>query len=200
MVKDAPNIAPPGEDPRLERVGTYWHYEIFKVLPGFESSINLADFNNAVEIPERLAQGWRLVRADLNHALFIKPTPDGKVKGYEDLVQSTMNSFTPDGATDVAHQRQVYYLTETDKEIARDFLKFVSKLHIARHTPEGQERHARALRDEIDQTSDLIHMKRKFDTYFGHSQFWSNEELEKERKHKVDYTFNGHHKKMAKNV
>lgn len=188
------------ENPLLTRTGMFWHYEIFLVDPSIEQTINLADFNNAIVVPDDLAQAWRLVRADLDHALHIRPTKDGKVSGYEDLVQSTHNSHTEDGSTAPILTKQVYYLTDDDKQKALDFYKLVSALHIRDNTPEGHEHGARALRTEMQGISDLLHMKKTFDIYFGHSTYWTRAELDKHKVHNVNYVFGGHHIKMAKNV
>jgi hypothetical protein len=188
-------------DPRIQRVGTWWHYEINQVLPGYENEINLADFDNAVIVPDQLSHAWRFLNADLNYALYIKPTPDGKITGFEDLVESSLHSFTDDNSTG-EHVKQVYYLTENDKAQACEFLKLVLTYHIDTHTPEGQEDHARALKAEIAGISDLMTMKRKMAIYFDvqlHAD-WKREDLDAEKVHKVDYKFHGHHVKLSQTV
>ena len=188
-------------DPRIERVATWWHYEINRVLPGYENEINLEDFDNATVVPDDIWQGWRFIGADLDHALFIKPTKDGSIKGYEDLVESSLHSHTDDNSTG-EHIKQVYYLTDHDKYIATEFLKCVAIYHIKLHTPVGQEEGARALRDEIAEISDFLTMKRIFAIYFDVNFYsdWEREDLESERVHEIDYKFHGHHVELSKDL
>lgn len=181
-------------DEKLKRVGMYWHYEICQVLPEYESTINLADYNNAVVIPDELIGAERFLHGNLDHALTIKPTADGQVRGYEDLVQATLDY------NDFSYKKQIYYMTDADKAKATAFLKLIADLHITQHTPEGREVPARYLRKELKQQTDLIALKRKFSTYFHVDIHWKRSDLDKEKVHNVDYRYHGPHVKLSKNV
>jgi hypothetical protein len=185
-------------NPNLTRTGSFWHYCIFQVADGY--NINLADFNNAVQVPDNLAQAWRFIGADLNHALTIKPTKDGIVSSYADLVSPTLNSFTPDGSTAPVLTKQIYYLTDQDQQDAIAFMQLAASLHIRDNTPLGQEQAAQSLRSEINGITDLIQMKQTFDVYFNTSTYWKRSDLDKLKVHNVNYVFQGHDIPLAKNV
>ena len=183
-------------DTRLKRTGQYWQYGIWQVEPGAETDVraNLADYNHAVEIPDRLAQADRYLNADLNHALAIKPLPDGKVNpSYEDLIMASLNQQTKE------HKKHIYYLTEQNKKDACDLLKLILGQHIRKWTRLNHESHARNLRTEIMAETDLLKLKKLFAVYFDVNEHWTQQELDAARVHNVHYRYHPDHT-LADNV
>jgi hypothetical protein len=177
-----------GMDARLSKVGQFWQYKILAVAAGQEGTVT-ADLTKlkAVVVPDRLLGADRYLHADLNYALSIKPLPDGTIPGYQDLVLATNDYNTRE------FKKQIYYLTDQNKADALELLKLILSMHIRHRTRKGHETHAKALRNEIQASTELNNCKKLMEIYFDMSQHWSQEELDRARKHNVDYRYHPDH-------
>jgi hypothetical protein len=102
----------PRRSPGVRDFGTFWHYTVAEVAPGTH-----IDWLKGQEVSEQVAKCWILVTS-----------VDGEITVLKSDVDSYAEIILPSSGGNVGYHKETYFLTDTDKTLAKNFLQAVLKL------------------------------------------------------------------------
>lgn len=118
----------PRQDPRIKNIGKFWHYDIGLIAPEDEGTTPYEWLKGTV-ITERLAYANKFAAAVDGEVTLVSKN----FKSYDEIVFAT-NASTMNAETYV---REIYFLTDEDKQNARDFIAECLKLQVKNYiTPD----------------------------------------------------------------
>jgi hypothetical protein len=171
------------EDPKIKRVGAFWHFIVLEIEDAdFDSVEQIKDINYVI-VPQNIAQADRLCYALHGKELHIKA--DIEVKTYDDLIQHT--SFG-----DNEYTKQIYYLTEQNDADAVEFMKIIMKLYMKNHPVPDKDVEAEQVIALIDELNNLYDAQMLAAQYFPMGWFHTDPRFATLPPKAVDY-FCGYH-------
>ena len=102
----------PRRSPGIRDFGTFWHYTVAEVTPGTH-----VDWLKGMEVSEAVAKVWILVTS-----------VDGEITVLKSNVDSYADIILPSSGGNQGYYKETYFLTDTDKTLAKNFLGTVLKI------------------------------------------------------------------------
>jgi hypothetical protein len=144
----------PRRSPGIRDFGTFWHYTVAEVAPG-----TYVDWLKGQEVSEAVAKVWILVTS-----------VDGEITVLKSKVDSYAEIILPSSGGNTDYYKETYFLTDTDKTLAKNFLGTVLKIEAKNKiSTDGMKNPADTLtrlNQVIDNTQTLNDMQMVMKNYF----------------------------------
>jgi hypothetical protein len=144
----------PRRSPGIRDFGSFWHYTVAEVAPGTH-----VDWLKGQEVSEAVAKVWILVTS-----------VDGEITVLKSKVDSYAEIILPSSGGNTGYYKETYFLTDTDKTLAKNFLGTVLKIEAKNKiSTDGMKNPADTLarlNQVIDNTQTLNDMQMVMKNYF----------------------------------